>query len=110
MAEATSSPADAGGEKAGTADVSEVPVSAPLPRSIQKERALDRCAAEHLQLMECLDHGGLFGTKIMAWCNDEQSAFWRCYKRERGGIRLRSATDILSGAVGTETTLSGLRI
>ena len=50
--------------------------------------------------MECLDHGGIFGTKIMAWCNDEQSAFWKCYKRERGGIRLRSATDILSDAVG----------
>ena len=97
MASAPEAPGEAPGSEK---DASAAPVSAPLPRSVEKELALEKCAMEHLQLMECLDHGGIFGTKIMAWCNDEQSAFWKCYKRERGGIRLRSATEILSDAVG----------
>ena len=46
----------------------------------------------NLALLDCYEKGNRFTST----CYDEYSAFWACYKRERGFIKARSVGDLLA--------------
>ena len=62
------------------------------PEETDKEQAMRKCAALNLALVDCYDKGNRFTNT----CYDEYSAFWACYKAERGFIKARSIGDLLS--------------
>jgi hypothetical protein len=59
-------------------------MSEPTPEenAAAKQRAIDACAAENMELLQC------FRTSWFPICKEQNDAFWACYKRERGFLKL----------------------